>query len=205
MGLQEVVRRCVDGMLQYARETRHEKIIRGSAIGVTFIYYGREEEADKMVEQLLADKEPIPRYGGAYALALAYAGTADHAAAKTLLHIAVSNTSDDVRRAAVTCFAFFLVQTPCQVPRLVQFLSGSCNPHVRRGATLALGLSCAGTGSSEAIARIFADKHEDPMATFGAAVAQGLIDAGGRNVTISLQSRAGSKNMGAINCMALLY
>lgn len=112
---------------------------------------------------------------------------------------------------------------------------------------MALGLSCAGTGSSEAIAllepmakdpvdfvrqgalialamiliqqteasspsvaptramfaKIISDKHEDPMARFGAAIAQGLIDAGGRNVTISLQSRAGSKNMGAIVGMAL--
>ena len=46
--------------------------------------------------------------------------------------------------------------------------------------------------------KIISDKHEDPLARFGAAVGQGLINAGGRNVTISLQSRAGSKNTGAI-------
>ncbi|KAG9043742.1 proteasome regulatory particle base subunit [Tulasnella sp. UAMH 9824] len=239
--------RCVDEMLQYARETQHEKIIRGLAMGVAFIYYGRQEEADNVAEQLLADKDSILRYGGVYTLALAYAGTADNAAVKKLLHIAVSDTSDDVRRAAVTCLAFLLFKNPGQVPRLVQLLSESYNPHVRCGATLALGLSCAGTGSSEAIAllepmakdpvdfvrqgalialamiliqqteasspsvaptramfaKIISDKHEDPMARFGAAIAQGLIDAGGRNVTISLQSRAGSKNMGAIVGMAL--
>ena len=177
-----------------------------------------------------------------YTLALAYAGTADNAAVKKLLHIAVSDTSDDVRRAAVTSLAFLLYTQPHQVPRLVQLLAESYNPHVRCGATLALGLACAGTGSEEAIgllepmtkdpvdfvrqgalialamvliqqteatstramySKIISDKHEDPMARFGAAVAQGLIDAGGRNVTISLQSRAGSKNMGAIVGMAL--
>lgn len=256
---------CVDEMLQYARETQHEKIIRGLAMGVAFIYYGRQEEADDVAELLLADKvrllcprlqasltklafkDSILRYGGVYTLALAYAGTADNAAVKKLLHIAVSDTSDDVRRAAVTCLAFLLFKNPGQVPRLVQLLSESYNPHVRCGATLALGLSCAGTGSQEAIAllepmakdpvdfvrqgalialamiliqqteasspsvaptramfaKIISDKHEDPMARFGAAIAQGLIDAGGRNVTISLQSRAGSKNMGAIIGMAL--
>ena len=36
-------------------------------------------------------------------------------------------------------------------------------------------------------------KHDDRTARFGAALGQGLIDAGGRNVTISLQSRAGSR------------
>lgn len=164
-----------------------------------------------------------------------------------MLHIAVSDTSDDVRRAAVTSLAFLLFKNPNQVPRLVQLLSESYNPHVRCGATLALGLACAGTGSQDAIgllepmtkdsvdfvrqgalialsmillqqteagspsvaptrasfAKIIVDKHEDPMARFGAAVAQGFIDAGGRNVTISLQSRAGSKNMTAIVGMAL--
>lgn len=43
-------------MLMYARETQHEKIIRGIAIGLAFIYYGRQEEADDMVKTLLAEK-----------------------------------------------------------------------------------------------------------------------------------------------------
>ena len=143
--------------------------------------------------------------------------------------------------------AFLLFKNPEQVPRIVQLLSESYNPHVRCGATLALGIACAGTGLQDAVdilepmakdpvdfvrqgalialgmvliqqsdvavpsvsstrnsdAKIVADKHEDPMARFGAALGQGLIDAGGRNVTISLQSRAGSKNTSAIVGMVL--
>jgi len=166
---------------------------------------------------------------------------------RQLLHIAVSDTSDDVRRAAVTSLAFLLSKNPGQVPRVVQLLSESYNPHVRCGATLALGIACAGTGLQDAVeilepmtkdsvdfvrqgafialgmilvqqseaaspsmasirslyAKIVTDKHEDPMARFGAALGQGLIDAGGRNVTISLQSSAGSKNTSAIVGMVL--
>ncbi|KZP16841.1 hypothetical protein FIBSPDRAFT_912172 [Athelia psychrophila] len=234
-------------MLTYARETQHEKIIRGLAVGVGFIYYSRQEEADETIKILLAEKDPILRYGGVYTLALAYAGTSNNNAVRRLLHIAVSDTSDDVRRAAVTSLAFLLFKNPSQVPRIVQLLSESYNPHVRCGATLALGIACAGTGLQDAVdilepmtkdsvdfvrqgafvalgmvlvqqsdasspslaatralyTKVVSDKHEDPMARFGAALGQGFIDAGGRNVTISLQSRAGSRNTSAIVGMVM--
>ena len=41
------------------------------------------------------------------------------------------------------------------------------------------------------------------MARFGASLGQSFIDAGGRNVTIGLQSRAGTRNTGAIVGMTL--
>ena len=239
--------RAVEEMLQYAHETQHEKIIRGLAIGISLLFYGKEEMAEAMIDTLLADKDAILRYGGVYTIALAYAGTANNKAIRRLLHIAVSDVSDDVRRAAVTSLGFLLFRNPTQVPRIVQLLSESYNPHVRYGSTLALGIACAGTGLDEAVDllepmtkdpvdfvrqgacialamifiqqnealnprvtnarktfdKIVSDKHEDAMAKFGAALAQGLVDAGGRNVTISLQSRGGNANMPAIVGMAL--
>lgn len=41
------------------------------------------------------------------------------------------------------------------------------------------------------------------MAKFGAVMGQGIIDAGGRNVTLTLASRNGHNNMAAIVGMAL--
>ncbi len=91
------------------------------------------------------------RYGGIYTVAMAYSGTGNNKAIRKLLHFAVSDVSDDVRRAAVTAIGFVLFRTPKQVPKVVKLLSESYNPHVRYGATLALGISCAGTGLGEAL------------------------------------------------------
>ncbi len=83
---------------------------------------------------------------------------------------------------------------------------------VRQGAFIALGMilveqpdtsSSAITSIRSTYSKVISNKHEDPMARFGAVLGQGLIDAGGRNVTISLQSRAGSRNTNAIVGMVL--
>jgi 26S proteasome regulatory subunit N2 len=52
--------KALDEMLQYAHETQHEKIIRGLAVGISFLMYGKEEEADGLIETLLADAVRFP-------------------------------------------------------------------------------------------------------------------------------------------------
>ena len=121
------------------------------SLGIALTVYGREEEADTLIEQMTRDQDPILRYGGMYALALAYRGTANNKAIHQLLHFAVSDVSDDVRRTAVLALGFILYNKPEQTPRIVSLLSESYNPHVRYGAPLAVGISCAGSGLSEAI------------------------------------------------------
>lgn len=240
--------RAVEEMLTYAHETQHEKIIRGLAIGLAMLFYGREEKADAMIDTLMSEKDAILRYGGIHTIALAYAGTGNNKAVRRLLHVAVSDVNDDVRRAAVTSLGFLLFRNPTQVPRIVELLSQSFNPHVRYGSTLALGIACASTGLNEAVElllpmikdpvdfvrqgacialsmimiqqnehlnpavvtvrasfeKILTDKHEDAMAKFGASLAQGILDSGGRNVTISLVNKGSSNNnMTAIVGMTL--
>ncbi|TMW67451.1 hypothetical protein Poli38472_011071 [Pythium oligandrum] len=234
-------------LLAYAHDTKHEKIIRGAMMGIALMMYEREEQADAIIEQLIRDKDPLIRYGGIYATAMAYVGTSNNSAVRRLLHVAVSDVSDDVRRAAVTCLGFVLFRTPVQVPKLVSLLSESFNPHVRYGACLAVGIACAGTAKNEAIQllepllddpvdyvrqgalmalamvlmqesegrnskvteirakilKLITDKHVTTMTKMGAILAQGILDAGGRNMVISLQSQMGFTKMASVVGLAV--
>lgn len=239
--------KALEDMIQYAHDTQHEKIVRGLAMGMALIMYGRQEAADELINGLLDDPDPTLRYGGIMTIALAYCGTGSNKAVRRLLHVAVSDVNDDVRRVAVMSLGFILFRKPGSVPRMVELLAESYNPHVRYGATMALGIACAGTGLPEAVdllepmmkdstdfvrqgalialsmimvqqneamnpkvasirkqlAKVVGDRHEDAMAKFGAALALGIIDAGGRNCTIGLQTPSGNLNMAAIVGMAV--
>ena len=239
--------KALEDMIQYAHDTQHEKIVRGLAMGMALIMYARQEAADELVNGLLEDADPTLRYGGIMTIALAYCGTGSNKAVRRLLHVAVSDVSDDVRRVAVMSLGFVLFRKPGSVPRMVELLAESYNPHVRYGATMALGIACAGTGLPEAVdllepmmkdstdfvrqgalialsmimiqqneamnpkviairkqlTKVVGDRHEDAMAKFGAALALGIIDAGGRNCTIGLQTPTGTLNMAAIVGMAV--
>lgn len=46
--------------------------------------------------------------------------------------------------------------------------------------------------------QVISSKHEDTIAKFGAILAQGIIDGGGRNATLGLQSRTGHTNLQAV-------
>ncbi|OAQ63592.2 26S proteasome regulatory subunit Rpn2 [Pochonia chlamydosporia 170] len=239
--------KALEDMITYAHETTHEKIVRGVALGMALIMFGRQEGADVLIEGLLNDPDPTLRYGGIMTVALAYCGTGSNKAIRKLLHTAVSDVNDDVRRIAVMSLGFILFRKPGSVPRMVELLSESYNPHVRYGSAMALGISCAGTGLDEAIdllepmmkdptdfvrqgalialsmimvqqndimnpkvpairktlKKVVGDRHEDAMTKFGAALALGIIDAGGRNCTIGLQTQTGNLNMAGIVGMAV--
>ncbi|BEI82651.1 hypothetical protein CcaverHIS002_0305190 [Cutaneotrichosporon cavernicola] len=232
--------RVLDEMISYASETQHEKIVRGIAIGTALVMYGKRHAASDVIKKFTNSNDAILRYGGMFVYALAYVGTGDNKVIKQLLHFAVSDVNDDVRRAAVIALGFVLFRNYTQVPP-------PTTPHVRHGATLALGISCAGTGLNSAIEllepmtkdpvdfvrqgaymalamvliqqteaqspkvreirelfnKVVTDKREDPLARFGASLAQGIIDAGGRNMTISLATPAGTPDMKAIVGMVL--
>lgn len=151
---QEDIAELVMELKNYARETHHEKIIRGIAMGLAVMNYGQEENADAIIEEMRSDRDPVMRYGAMYTLSLAYCGTGSNKAIRILLHTAVSDVSDDVRMAAVIGLAFVLFKTPERVPQLVKLLMESFNPHVRYASCMAVGIAMAGTGDSDSIAML---------------------------------------------------
>ncbi|CDH08326.1 probable 26S proteasome regulatory subunit RPN2 [Zygosaccharomyces bailii ISA1307] len=235
---------AVHDMFTYAQETQHGDITRGLAVGLALINYGRQELADGLIDDMLSNENAVLRYGGAYTIALAYAGTGNNKAIKKLLHVAVSDSNDDVRRAAVTALGFVLLRDYTTVPRIVQLLSKSHNAHVRCGTAFALGIACAGRVLPSAIdvlepmtkdsvdfvrqaamialsmilmqqtdklnpkvseinqnfLNVVTNKHQEGLAKFGACVAQGIMNAGGRNVTIHLEN----VEMGTLDTKAIV-
>ncbi|QPG73265.1 hypothetical protein FOA43_000573 [Brettanomyces nanus] len=219
-------------MFTYAQETQHETIVRGLVVGIALICCGKENAAEPIINKLLQHQDANLRYGGCFALALAYCGTSNKTAIRRLLHVGVSDSSDNVRRVAVMALGFVLLLDYQNVPTVVELLSQSHNAHVRYGAAMALGISCAGRALQSAIdvldplskdsvdfvregatiaksmiliqqtektypnikefreqlASTVSNKHEESLARFGAALAQGILDAGGRNVTIQLEN-----------------
>lgn len=86
----------------------------------------------------------------------------------------------------------------CILVDLLEPLTSDAVDFVRQGALIALSMILIEATKTqepkvEAIRKLFedkiSDKHEDTMCKFGAIIASGIIDAGGRNVTISLLSR----------------
>jgi len=187
--------------------------------------------------------------------------------------VAVSDVSNDVRRAAVICLGLVMLRVPSKLPSLISLLSESYNPHVRYGACMALGIGCSSmvcffsiefgkqqtqhtpnikkklqgdpsealkvleplledktdfvkqaammaTGMllaqrrpendsrakrfREVIYKVASDtKSASTMSRMGAVLAAGLVDAGGRNVSVSLLGRDGKPKPPAVAGMVL--
>lgn len=234
-------------LLDACKNNTHEKIIRGMALSLALMAYQAEEMADGLIAQLLESKDHVVRYGGAYAIGMAFVGTGNTKAIQKLLSIAASDVSDDVRRAAVLNIGFVMLNQYEKVPKIINLLINSYNSQVRFGAALAIGISCAGSNSKEALSALqnlqsdtasfvrqgvaigmslvmqqatknhnpivedfkeklmenIKKKTEDNIYKFGAMIALGLLEAGGKNSIVTLTSQSGTCKKGAILGMVM--
>ena len=140
---------AIDDLIKYVHDTQHEKIIRAIAIALALIVYNAGEAADTLIEELSREKDPILRYGAMYCIGMAYCGTGNTSMLQKLIKFSVSDVSDDVRRAALINIGFLEIKTPDILftnLKVLELLSESYNSHVRFGASMAIGIACAGSG-----------------------------------------------------------
>jgi len=95
-----------------------------------------------------------------------------------LLEPMIKDPTDFVRQGALISLAMIMVQQ-----------NEAMNPKV--------------ASIRKTLKKIVGDRHEDAMTKFGCALALGIIDAGGRNCTIGLQTQTGNLNMAGIVGMAV--
>lgn len=193
---------------------------------------------------MTTDQDPILRYGGMFVIGLAYAGTSNSSKVLKLLHFAVSDVSDDVRRAAMINLGFVFMGDPERCPHTLALLSESYNLNVRYGTAMAIGIACGGTGLKDAcsllqpmlcdpvdvvrqgaliamslvliqspesqvgpfrktLEKIVEDKTEETLCRMGAIMATGILDAGGRNLTIGCRTSLGDLRRAPVIGMAL--
>ena len=170
---------AIDDLLKYVHDTQHEKIIRAIAIALSLIVYNAGETADVLIETLSKEKDPILRYGAMYCIGMAYCGTGNTTMLQKLIKFCVSDVSDDVRRAALINIGFLELRSPdilFENLKVLGLLSESYNSHVRFGATMAIGIACAGSGKVKPY-KVIEPLFTDPqyLVRQAALIASGLI------------------------------
>ncbi|KAI5137344.1 26S proteasome regulatory subunit N2 [Nematocida ausubeli] len=158
-------------LLTYARDTEHEKISR--AVGVSIALQliaanassaGSSSEIQEMLDELLADSNPILRYTGVLSLGAMYVGGGSLSVVEKLLFIISTDSSEDVKRAAVFSIGLILTTKPetCKdkdslmggnsvLFKVLEPLAQSHSPYVRSGVSLTLGMFLAGSGDKQAL------------------------------------------------------
>ncbi|CAF0754094.1 unnamed protein product [Adineta steineri] len=131
-----------------------------------YIFIFRTPEQFPSVVTLLAESyNPHVRCGAAMALGLACAGTGNREAI-AVLEPMLNDAVNYVRQGVLIASALICIQhTEATCPKVKMF--------------------------REHYMKVISDKHDDVMAKFGAILAHGILDAGGRNVTVSLLTRSG--------------
>lgn len=151
-----------------------------------FVMFRRLDQVPRLVSLLSESYNPHVRYGAALALGIACAGSGlpeavgpspplpltSFSLSELLLTLSKDQTHF-VRQGAFIALAMVLVE-----------IAEEANPHVKE--------------FRDKMLEVIGDKHQPQPAKFGAILALGILDAGGRNCTIALSSRSGHLNLCAV-------
>ena len=158
-------------LLQLSNVISNE-VKRASIIAMGFVMYHDEKLVD-IIKMLLYSYNPFIRYGCVMALAI---GCRDSKEAIELIWPLLSDSVDFVRQGVYIALALLMqVSTNSSEPKLEEF--------------------------RKTIHEVIGRTHVEIMAKMGAILAVGILDIGGRNMTISLTTRSGLPKLDAITGM----
>mmetsp|Transcript_3886 Transcript_3886/g.11039 ORF Transcript_3886/g.11039 Transcript_3886/m.11039 type:complete len:757 (-) Transcript_3886:107-2377(-) len=149
----------------------HDDVRRAAVMSLGFVMCNQPDQLPGVVKLLSESYNPHVRYAAAMALGIACAGSAQ-ADAHALLEPLMSDGTDFVRQAAIIAMGLLYMQTSAGKTERVKAFR-------------------------EKLLKTIADKHEDVMTRFGAILANGIMDAGGRNSCASFFSKSGVLRPGA--------
>lgn len=142
----------IETVLHTGSNSKHNNVVQAAGLSLAMMFFGQQELADPYIfGDLKTAENSFLRYGAPYAIGMAYVGTGSNKAVEALLEMAVTDSDDNVRRAAATNIGFVFCKDHSQVPKIVNLLAKSHDPHVRCGTALALGISSAGKNYMPAV------------------------------------------------------
>ncbi|CAJ0574039.1 unnamed protein product, partial [Mesorhabditis spiculigera] len=145
---------------------------RWAVIAIGFVLSKEPDQCVSYTSMLVEHFNGHVRYGAALALGIACAATANREAI-ALIEPLLSAKENFVRQGAVMALALIQIQhTEATSPKIAE---------LRKTFT-----------------KMASERGEDSMTRFGAMVSQGIMDAGGRNVTVSLQNRNGYPDLAGV-------
>lgn len=151
-------------LLHTAVSDVNDDVRMASVIGLAFVLFKTPERVPELVKLLLESFNPHVRYASCMAVGIAMAGTGDSESI-AMLEPMLDDMTDYVRQGALIGTAMLYMQQ-----------SDSCNGRKIRSFR-------------ERLSSIISEKHQSTLTKMGAILSTGVIDAGGRNCSLTLGSR----------------